>query len=188
MDIKVSRICRGGLLGAIFLFPSVIAEAQSLETQSPQAQPSEAETAARKYSGGTIEEVLVTARKRAENLQETPVAVTALSGDDLRAQGILSTTELSKSVPSLQINDSTSAQIFIRGIGQRAPMARFDPSVSVYLDGIFIPRPDGQLLDTIDVESVQVLRGPQGTLFGKNNTGGRWSLPSASQVRAGWLC
>ena len=119
-----------------------------------------------------IEEVIVTARKRSENIQETPVAVTAFSGDALREQGIMSTQELSKSVPSLQINDSTSPQIFIRGIGQRAHMARFDPSVSVYIDGIFIPRPDGQLLDTIDIESVQVLRGPQGTLFGKNNTGG----------------
>ncbi|MBQ0760109.1 MAG: TonB-dependent receptor [Zhongshania sp.] len=119
-----------------------------------------------------IEEVIVTARKRSENIQETPVAVTAFSGDSLREQGIMSTQELSKSVPSLQINDSTSPQIFIRGIGQRAHMARFDPSVSVYIDGIFIPRPDGQLLDTIDIESVQVLRGPQGTLFGKNNTGG----------------
>ena len=121
---------------------------------------------------GLIEEVIVTARKRSENIQETPVAVTAITGDSLREQGILSAQELSKSVPSLQINNSTSPQIFIRGIGQRAPFARFDPSVSVYLDGIFIPRPDGQLLDTIDVDSVQVLRGPQGTLFGKNNTGG----------------
>lgn len=119
-----------------------------------------------------LEEVVVTARKREESIQETPVAVTALSGESLRDRGILAVEELSKSVPSLQINNSTSPQIFIRGIGQRAPFARFDPSVSVYLDGIFIPRPDGQLLDTIDVSSVQVLRGPQGTLFGKNNTGG----------------
>ncbi|WP_295873051.1 TonB-dependent receptor [uncultured Zhongshania sp.] len=121
---------------------------------------------------GMLEEILVTARKRSENIQETPVAITAFSGDALRAQGILTAQDLAKSVPSLQINDSTAPQIFIRGIGQRAGLARFDPSVSVYLDGIFIPRPDGQLLDTIDIESVQVLRGPQGTLFGKNNTGG----------------
>ena len=100
------------------------------------------------------------------------MAITAFSGDALRAQGILTAQDLAKSVPSLQINDSTAPQIFIRGIGQRAGLARFDPSVSVYLDGIFIPRPDGQLLDTIDIESVQVLRDPQGTLFGKNNTGG----------------
>ena len=128
--------------------------------------------AAEQRASGLIEEVVVTARKRAESIQETPVAVTAITGDSLREQGILAAEELSKSVPSLQINNSTSPQIFIRGIGQRAPFARFDPSVSVYLDGIFIPRPDGQLLDTIDVDSVQVLRGPQGTLFGKNNTGG----------------
>ena len=106
-----------------------------------------------------LEEVVVTARKREESIQETPVAVTALSGESLRERGILAVEELSKSVPSLQINNSTSPQIFIRGIGQRAPFARFDPSVSVYLDGIFIPRPDGQLLDTIDVSSVCGERG-----------------------------
>lgn len=140
-------------------------------------------------SSRKLEEVLVTARKRSENIQETPVAVTAISGDELRAQGILSASDLSKSVPSLQINDGTAAQIFIRGIGQRAPMARFDPSVSVYLDGIFIPRPDGQLLDTIDVDNVQVLRGPQGTLFGKNNTGGAlvFTLTKPSDTDDGYL-
>lgn len=140
-------------------------------------------------ASGQIEEVVVTARKRAENIQETPVAVTAITGDSLREQGILAAEELSKSVPSLQINNSTSPQIFIRGIGQRAPFARFDPSVSVYLDGIFIPRPDGQLLDTIDVDSVQVLRGPQGTLFGKNNTGGAlvFTLSKPEETFGGYL-
>lgn len=172
-----SCLGRGLLPGCVLLLGASPAFAQ----QAP--------VAAKEKMGGTIEEVLVTARKRSENLQETPVAVTAMSGDDLRAQGILSTTELSKSVPSLQINDSTSAQIFIRGIGQRAPMARFDPSVSVYLDGIFIPRPDGQLLDTIDVDSVQVLRGPQGTLFGKNNTGGAlvFTLSKPEDVASGYV-
>ncbi|WP_372764261.1 TonB-dependent receptor, partial [Litorivivens sp.] len=133
--------------------------------------------------------VVVTARKRAESIQETPVAVTAISGDDLRAQGIVNTTELTKSVPSLQINDSTSTQIFIRGIGQRAGLIRQDPSVSVYLDGIFIPRADGQLLDTIDIDSVQVLRGPQGTLFGKNNTGGAlvFTLTKPSEEQQGYV-
>ena len=137
----------------------------------------------------TLEEVVVTARKRAESIQETPVAVTAISSDDLRAQGIVNTTELAKSVPSLQINDSTSTQIFIRGIGQRAGLIRQDPSVSVYLDGIFIPRADGQLLDTIDIDSVQVLRGPQGSLFGKNNTGGAlvFTLTKPSDYRQGYV-
>ncbi|CAA0110665.1 Pesticin receptor [Zhongshania aliphaticivorans] len=145
--------------------------------------------AKKETSKSMLEEVIVTARKRAESIQETPVAVTVISGDSLRDQGILSAQELSKSVPSLQINNSTSPQIFIRGIGQRAPFARFDPSVSVYLDGIFIPRPDGQLLDTIDVDSVQVLRGPQGTLFGKNNTGGAlvFTLTKPGEEFGGYL-
>lgn len=119
-----------------------------------------------------LEEVIVTARRRAENLQETPIAVTAISGESLREQGIVNTSELTKSVPSLQINEGQSNQIYIRGIGERTGFARVDPTVGVYLDDLFLPRTDGQLLDTVDVRSIQVLRGPQGTLFGKNTTGG----------------
>ncbi|MBB3048609.1 outer membrane receptor protein involved in Fe transport [Litorivivens lipolytica] len=119
-----------------------------------------------------LEEVIVTARRRAENIQETPIAVTAISGEALREQGIVNTSELTKSVPSLQINEGQSNQIYIRGIGERSGFARVDPTVGVYLDDLFLPRTDGQLLDTVDVRSIQVLRGPQGTLFGKNTTGG----------------
>lgn len=155
------------LVAAGAISPPLLAQSNSSSNEAEgQAKVSS------KGSYGTLEEVLVTARKRTENIQETPVAITAFGGEALRARGIVSAQELSKSVPSLQINDSTAPQIFIRGIGQRSGLARFDPSVSVYLDGIFIPRPDGQLLDTIDISNVQVLRGPQGTLFGKNNTGG----------------
>ncbi len=166
----------------------LICSAANAQQAEPEAQLKPVNVQV-KPKTGQIEEVVVTARKREENIQETPVAITALSGDALREQGITTTSELSKSVPSLQINDSTSAQIYIRGIGQRAPMARFDPSVSVYLDGIFIPRADGQLLDTIDIASVQVLRGPQGTLFGKNNTGGAlvFTLQKPGDERAGYI-
>ncbi len=144
---------------------------------------------AQSKTSGTLEEVVVTARKRAENIQETPVAVTAITGADLRNRGIVNTDELAKSIPSLQINNSTATQIYIRGIGQRSGLVRQDPSVSVYLDGIFIPRADGQLLDTIDIESVQVLRGPQGTLFGKNNTGGAlvFTLTKPNDERGGYV-
>lgn len=119
-----------------------------------------------------IEEVLVTARRRVESIQETPIAVTAITGDDLREQGIGSTDELAKTVPSLHIANAAAVQIYIRGVGERSGYARVDPTVGVYLDNIFLPRTDGQILDTIDIESIQVLRGPQGTLFGKNTTGG----------------
>ncbi len=128
-----------------------------------------------KVSAG-LEEVLVTARRRRESLQETPIAVTALSGAELQERGIVNIGELTKSVPSLEITESVSNLIYIRGIGQRAAFARVDPTVGVYLDNIFLPRADGHLMDTVDVENIQVLRGPQGTLFGKNTTGGAMVL------------
>ncbi|MBB3048224.1 outer membrane receptor protein involved in Fe transport [Litorivivens lipolytica] len=123
-------------------------------------------------ASGILEEVLVTARKRSESMQDIPIAVSAISGEDLRERGIANTAELTKSVPSLEIRKGQANQIYIRGIGERTGFARVDPTVGVYLDDLFLPRSDGQLLDTVDIASIQVLRGPQGTLFGKNTTGG----------------
>jgi iron complex outermembrane receptor protein len=138
---------------------------------------------------GTLEEVVVTARKREENIQETPLAITALSGQDLKDAGIENVNDLSKSVPSLQINKGQSNQIYIRGIGERTGFVRVDPTVGVYMDGLFLPRADGQLLDTLDVSSLQVLRGPQGTLFGKNTTGGALvlTLEKPGEVFEGYI-
>ena len=119
-----------------------------------------------------LEEVVVTARKRDESMQDVPIAITAFSGDQLRDAGVTNIKDLGLQVPGLQIDETSTAQIWIRGIGQRDDGARVDGPVGVYLDGLYIPRKDGQLLDIMDVQSVQVLRGPQGTLFGKNTTGG----------------
>jgi len=122
--------------------------------------------------GAVLEEVIVTARKREEAIQDVPVSITALTGDQLRDAGITNIKDLGYQVPGLQIDQSSGAQIWIRGIGQRDDGSRVDAPVGVYIDGLYIPRKDGQLLDLIDVQSVQVLRGPQGTLFGKNTTAG----------------
>lgn len=119
-----------------------------------------------------LEEVIVTARKREEAIQDVPVSVTAFTGNQLRDAGITNLKDLGYQTPGLQVDQSSSAQIWIRGIGQRDDGSRVDSPVGVYLDGLYIPRKDGQLLDLIDIQSVQVLRGPQGTLFGKNTTGG----------------
>ncbi|MDZ7785205.1 MAG: TonB-dependent receptor [Halioglobus sp.] len=126
------------------------------------------------WSGGGLEEVIVTARRREESLQEVPVSVTAFSADQLTAAGIHSILDLEKSVPSLSISGdgAKTPKFFIRGIGQREGTTVFDPGVSVYLNEVLIPRPEAQLLQTVDIQSVQVLRGPQGTLFGKNTVGG----------------
>jgi iron complex outermembrane recepter protein len=121
-----------------------------------------------------LEEVIVTARKREESLQETPVAISAFSAEELAVAGIANTRDLQQSVPGLIFSEqgNKAPSIFIRGIGQKEANAALDPGVGVYINSIYIARTDSQLLDVIDTESIQVLRGPQGTLFGKNNTGG----------------
>lgn len=123
-------------------------------------------------SSVVLEEIVVTARKRQESIQDVPIAMSAFSGDQMREAGITNVKDLALQVPGLQIDDQSTAQIWIRGIGQRDDSARLDSPVGVYIDGVYIARKDAQLLDMMDVESIQVLRGPQGTLFGKNTTGG----------------
>ncbi|MCB1704719.1 MAG: TonB-dependent receptor [Halioglobus sp.] len=123
-----------------------------------------------------LEEVVVTARKRMETMQETPVAVSAFSGENLQELGINDIADLTRVVPNVDMysgNGTTGAgNIFIRGVGARNTGVNFDSGVGVYVDGVYVSRADGAVLDNVDVQSVQVLRGPQGTLFGKNTTGG----------------
>jgi iron complex outermembrane receptor protein len=124
---------------------------------------------------GVLEEVVVTARKREESLQETPVAVSAFNGAQLQDAGLNDLTDVSKIVPNLTANVGAgggSIQLFVRGVGARNSGANFDGGVAIYQDGVYLSRPDGAILDSVDIQSVQVLRGPQGTLFGKNSTGG----------------
>jgi len=120
-----------------------------------------------------LEEVIVTARRREESLQETPVAVTAFGEDEMRAAQINGVADLTAFVPGLARREGRKeADLSIRGVGQRVRGANADPAVGVYIDSVFIPRSDSQLVDAVNLESVQVLRGPQGTLFGKNTAGG----------------
>jgi iron complex outermembrane receptor protein len=145
-----------------------------------------------------LEEIVVTARKRAESLQETPVAVSAFSGDALSELGMTTIADLTKVVPNVDMytgNGATGAgNVFIRGVGQRNIGVNYDSGVGIYVDGVYASRADGAVLDNVDIQSVQVLRGPQGTLFGKNTTGGailyNTNKPSEEfggnvQVRAG---
>jgi len=129
-----------------------------------------------------LDEVVVTARKREESLQESPVAISAFSAESLREAGVSTMRDLSTSVPGLSFSEmgSKASSIFIRGIGQKESSAALDPSVGVYINGLYIARTDTQLLDTVDTESVQVLRGPQGTLFGKNTTAGAMLVTTKS--------
>lgn len=131
-----------------------------------------------------IEDIVVTARRVEENLQTTPVAVTAMTGQMLEDRGIKDVTELSGSTPNLVLQasgangSSKTPAIFLRGLGQADNVLTADPAVGLYLDGVYIARNTGAILDLVDLERVEILRGPQGTLFGKNTIGGAINLVS----------
>jgi iron complex outermembrane receptor protein len=127
----------------------------------------------------TLEEIVVTARKREESLQNTPVAVSAFTADALDRQQIISTEDLDRVTPNLQFTsygplsgNNSAAQVFIRGIGQTDPSSGVDPGVGLYIDEVYMGRAVGGVMDFRDITGVQVLRGPQGTLFGRNTIGG----------------
>lgn len=130
-------------------------------------------------ASGELQEVVVTARRREENLQDAPVAVSVVSGNMLEQMQVTSTTDLDKVVPNLQFHsygtltgNNSAAQVFIRGIGQTDATPAVDPGVGVYIDDVYMGRSVGAATEFRDVASVQVLRGPQGTLFGRNTIGG----------------
>lgn len=124
----------------------------------------------------TLDAVKVTARKREETLQEVPVAVTAFTSDALDKLNVEDISDLGGQVPNLTIyaarGASSTVTAYIRGVGQSDPTWGADPGVGIYLDDVYIARPQGALLDVFDVSRIEVLRGPQGTLYGKNTIGG----------------
>jgi iron complex outermembrane recepter protein len=121
-----------------------------------------------------LEEIVVTAQKRAQNLQDVPASVEALSGDLLQRTNVDSVQDLSRSVPGLALGGERAlySTIFIRGIGTQTDGYSVEPSVGTVLDGVVIGRSGASVLDFYDIDRIEVLRGPQGTLFGKNTSAG----------------
>lgn len=141
------------------------------------AIPSQAASA----NSSMLEEVVVTARKTSESLQSTPVAVTALTENMMLEAQVTNLGDLRKTAPSLSIMEGgtgSSSLVFIaiRGNAQNAPNAAADAAVGTYVDGVYFARPTGGNVDMFDVQRAEVLRGPQGTLFGRNTTGGAISI------------
>ena len=126
-----------------------------------------------------MEEITVTARKREEGLQDTPIAVSVFSGESLEARGVQRVDEIAGLTPNMSFDNintngggGNSAAVFLRGVGQRDFLPSADPGVGIYVDGVYYARSIGSVLDIIDIDRIEVLRGPQGTLFGRNTTGG----------------
>ncbi len=153
-------------------FAMAISQLLPVTVEADDAEPAGA-------SVQSIEEIVVTARRREENLQQVPISITAMSGAELEARQLYAMDQLGAVVPNLQFDkaapssgSSSVGQIFIRGIGQADYTPVTDPGVAMYVDGIYIGRSPGNVLDLVDIERVEVLRGPQGTLFGRNSIGG----------------
>ncbi|MFL0798371.1 MAG: TonB-dependent receptor [Cellvibrionaceae bacterium] len=122
----------------------------------------------------SIEEIIVTAQRRSENMQSVPVSVSALSSSDLQSMQVSDIGDIQAAVPNLTLHqgDAQNAVVYIRGVGQVDSLAFSDPGVGLYLDDVYLGRAQGAFLEVFDVERIEVLRGPQGTLYGRNTIGG----------------
>lgn len=123
-----------------------------------------------------FEEFVVTARKREETLQDVPAAVSAYSAEDLEVLGVTDLEDLTRLAPNVKVSagrgTNSTINAYIRGVGQNDPLWGFEPGVGIYIDDVYIARPQGALLDVYDVSRIEILRGPQGTLYGKNTLAG----------------
>ncbi|MCR6662130.1 MAG: TonB-dependent receptor [Luteimonas sp.] len=157
---------------------SSLSLAIALATMSPAAfaQDSAQTPPTTQSDATTLDTVQVTARRRTESIQDVPVAVSAFSEEQLRDLQANNIDGLQGAVPNLNIvqgrGSSNSVNVFIRGIGQPDALHSFDPGVGMYVDDVYYSRINGALFSLFDVQQVEVLRGPQGTLYGKNSTGG----------------
>lgn len=132
-----------------------------------------------------VDEVVVTARKKEERLQDAPIAITAFTAADLAKRNVVTLDGIGDYTPNLVFDKgaggtggSTSTQIYIRGIGQADFLFTTEPGVGIYVDGVYLPRSIGSIMDLVNFERVEVLKGPQGTLFGKNSVGGAINIVS----------
>ncbi|MFN3725962.1 MAG: TonB-dependent receptor [Allosphingosinicella sp.] len=160
--------------------PPAPAETVDQAEQSPNAEP-----ASEPAEQGGLNEIVVTARRTEESLQSTPVAVTALNSETLELTQIQDAVDLQRVTPSFSIQTggpSVSGLVFvsIRGQSNQNPGTANDPTVATYIDGVYIPRPSQGQTDLNDIERIEVLRGPQGTLFGRNTTGGAINIITAN--------
>ena len=157
-----------GLVGGLLLVASPLAAQDNSD--------GEAGADAERSNALALDAITVTARRREETVLDVPLAITSFSGPQLEKLGAVDITDLNQLVPNVTFEPTrgtnTTLSAFIRGVGQQDPVAGFEQGVGVYLDDIYLNRPHGAVVDIYDVERIEVLRGPQGTLYGRNTIGG----------------
>jgi iron complex outermembrane receptor protein len=149
-----------------------------LSIMAGSAAPVLAQGNAAKEDGSAIADIVVTAQFRAQNLQDVPISISAISGEQLEQRSVGNVTEVARSIPNVEMQQGNSGygsstnQAYIRGLGQADFLATFEPRVGFYIDDVYFATTFGAVFDVLDLERVEVLRGPQGTLFGRNSVGG----------------
>jgi len=160
-------LCLGVAATALFAGPAFAQDAAT-----PAATPADQSQA----TGDQPADIVVTARRRSETLLNVPIAVTAFTADKLDKIGAIDLTDIQNTTPNTTIKDArgtnSTLAAFIRGVGQQDPVPGFEAGVGIYLDDVYLNRPQAAVLDIYDVERIEVLRGPQGTLYGRNTIGG----------------
>jgi len=162
------------LLFSVSCFVSVLATAPVSAEEAQNAEDDD----------NVIETIVVTARKRAEPIQEVPLSITAYSASDLEAKSFNSLKDVGQFTPNFSFTNqgqagSNGSVVFMRGVGQADPTIFWDPGVGIYVDGVYMGRAQGIDLGLMEIERVEILRGPQGTMFGKNTIGGAVSVVTA---------
>ncbi|WP_374946852.1 TonB-dependent receptor [Agreia sp.] len=157
--------------------------AMAAAQEAPPQAPDQSQAAQLPRDSGQLEEIVVTAQKRVQNVQDVPIAVTAISGGQLATSGVISTTQLGVAVPGVNIRTTVGAfQPSIRGVGTSANFA--ENPVALYIDGVYYPFQREGLRELNDIEQIAVLKGPQGTLFGRNATGGVFQITTRAPSQA----
>jgi outer membrane receptor protein involved in Fe transport len=173
-----SRLTAAALLSSVAIIQSSAASAQDKPANSKPAAISESES-----EPATI---IVTARKKSERLVDTPISITAFTGEDLKKSGVTKLNDLAVRTPGLQygnFGDEKLSPTSLRGIVADAGSAGADPAVGIYVDEVFIGQGAGASIDYFDLDRVEVLRGPQGTLFGRNTIGGVINISTVAPTR-----
>jgi iron complex outermembrane receptor protein len=171
---KIRYLTSGALCAFVGMFatPAMAQDATDATPSAGAAQPEGAAPASAQPAEDSTE-IVVQAQRRSQRLQDVPIAVTALTSEQTTAQGIVSTHELAQAVTGLTITESVGyVQPFIRGIGTTATNLGEQGTAAIYVDGVYMPAINGQFYELANIQSIEVLRGPQGTLFGRNANSG----------------